>query len=117
MTSFITTYSLNLDNLKLKNKEVFQDWEDLICEHEGSFASDGQYMTFDCDGLEICVDFELSIFGSVHHDRGDYWTPPYTEVEITDLDININSLLVDDWDVEITDEMYKKLEKVIKSNL
>jgi len=38
MTSFISTYSINLNNLKFKDKEVFDDWENLICEHEGSFT-------------------------------------------------------------------------------
>ena len=117
MTSFISTYSINLKNLKLKDKDVFDDWENLICENEGSFTSDGQYMTFDCDGIEICVDFELSVCGKVYHDGGDYWTPPYTEVDVTEVDVTIQNLYVDDWEVELTREMKKDLEKAVKNNL
>jgi hypothetical protein len=117
MTSFISTYSINLNNLKFKDKEVFDDWENLICENEGSFTSDGQYMTFDCDGIEICIGFELCVSGRVYHDSGDYWNPPYTDVDITDVDVTIENLYVDDWEVVLTKEMIKSLEKAVKNNL
>lgn len=117
MTSFDTTYTINPKNLKLKHKEVFDDWDNLICEHEGSFTSDCQYMAFDCDGIEVVVDFELSICGSVHYDRGDYWTPPSSEVEVSSVDITITSLYIDEWEVELNSGLKKTLEKVVKTNL
>ncbi len=116
MTS-VQTYSINPKNLKLKYKEVFDDWDNLICEHEGSFASDCQYMTFDCDGIEVVVDFELCIGGSVYHEKGDYWNPSYTDVEVTSVDVTITSLHIDEWEVELNSELIKSLEKVVKTNL
>jgi hypothetical protein len=115
--TFISTYSVNLNNLKIIDKEVVGDWEDLICENEGSFTRDCQYMIFDCDGVEVNVNFELSVSGRVDHDPGDYWTPPYTDVDITDFDITITDFYIDDYDVELTKEMKRLLEKVVKNNL
>ena len=115
--TFISTYSVNLNNLKIKDKDVVDDWEDLICENEGSFTRDCQYMIFDCDGREVNVNFELYVSGRVDHDPGDYWTPPYTDVDITDFDVTITDVFIDDWDVELTKEMKRTLEKVVKNNL
>jgi hypothetical protein len=114
--SFISTYSVNLNNLIITDKEVVGDWEDLICEN-GSFTKDCQYMIFDCDGVEVNINFELCVNGRVDHDPGDYWTPPYTDVDITDFYVTITDVYIDDYDVELTKEMKKMLEKVVESNL
>lgn len=115
--TFISTYSVNLNNLKIIDKDVVEDWEDLICENEGSFTRDCQYMIFDCDGVEVNINFELSVSGRVDHDPGDYWTPPYTDVDITEFDVTITDFYIDDYDVELTKEMKRLLEKVVKNNL
>lgn len=118
MTSFISTYSINLNNLKLKEKDVFpvENWSELVCE-EGSFTKDYQYMVFDCDGVEVAVNFQLSVYGHVSHDPGDYWTPPYTEVEIADYDIIIEDVNIDEFDAELNEETLKTLIRVVKNNL
>lgn len=115
--TFISTYSVNLNNLKIKDKDVVDDWEDLICENEGSFTRDYQYMIFDCDGIEVNVNFDLYVSGRVDYDPGDYWTPPYTDVDITDFDVTITEVYIDDYEVELTKEMKLTLEKVVKNNL
>jgi hypothetical protein len=74
-------------------------------------------MIFDCDGIEVNVNFELYVSGRVDHDPGDYWTPPYTDVDITDFDVTITEVYIDDYDVELTKEMKRTLEKVVKNNL
>ena len=119
MTSFVSTYSLNLDNLKLKVKDVCgcEDWSELLCENEGSFTKDYQFMVFDCDGVEVAVNFQLTVDGSVSHDDGDYWTAPYTETEIDGCTITIEDVQIDEWDVQLNKETLKFLERVIKNNI
>jgi hypothetical protein len=119
MTSFISTYSLNLINLKLVDGYYTksEDWDDLICENEGSFSKDEEYMIFNLDGLEVVINYELSVNGRVQHDPGDYWTPSYTEVDIIDEDITISSVTIDDYELELNKEIESLLEKEIKKNL
>jgi hypothetical protein len=115
----MTTYSINLNNLKLVDKEVSDNetLEELLCENEGSFTTGDQYMTFDCDGIEVMVNFTLSVDGRIEYDPGDYWNPPSGDVEITDTDVDITDVYIDDYDVELTIEMRRAFEKEVKKYL
>lgn len=115
----MTTYSINLNNLKLKEKEISDNETliDLLCENEGSFTTGDQYMTFDCDGIEVMVNFTLDVNGRIEYDPGDYWTPPSGDVEITDTNVNITDVYIDEYDVELTREMRRALEKEVKKYL
>lgn len=120
MTNFISTYSLNFDDLKVKLDECEftknDCWDELICENEGSFGEDG-IIIFDLNGIEAYVNFKFYVDGIVSHDPGDYWTPPYTDVDINGVDIEIEEFYIDDIEVKLTKEMIKalteKVEKVI----
>ncbi len=114
MTDFIKTYSIDFDNLEVKDKYVDSDWDELICEHEGCFSSNDQYIMFNCNGIEVCVNFELCVSGYVSYDPGDYWTPPCSDTNITDVDVNIESILVDDYEVDFGKETLRFLESKIK---
>jgi hypothetical protein len=119
MNTLIPTYSINLNNLKLKDKEISDNETliDLLCENEGSFTTSDQYMTFDCDGIEVMVNFTLDVDGRIEYDPGDYWTPPSGDAEITDIDVNITDVYIDEYDVELTREMRRALEKEVKKYL
>lgn len=116
MTNFISTYSINFDDLKVKLDESdFQkndNWSKLICENDGSFSEDG-LIVFDLNGIESYVNFKLNVSGRIYHDRGDYWTPPYTDVDINYVDVEIDEFYIDDVKVELTKEMTSILEKKI----
>ena len=114
MTDFIKTYSIDFNNLEVKDKYVDSDWDELICEHEGCFTSNDQYIIFNCNGIEVSINFELCVSGCVSYDAGDYWTPPYSETNITDVDVDITSILVDDYDVYLDKETLRFLENKIK---
>jgi hypothetical protein len=113
------TYSINLNNLKLKDKEISDNETliDLLCENDGSFTTSDQYMTFDCDGIEVMVNFTLDVDGRIEYDPGDYWTPPSGDTEITSTDVNITDVYIDEYDVELTREMCRALEKEVKKYL
>lgn len=110
-------YSLNLKNLILKHKDVELDWTELILENDGSFSRDCQYMAFDCDGIEVVVDFDIDVHGRVDHDPGDYWTAPYTDVDITDVNVSVTNLNIDEYDVELTDSLISFFEGEIKKHM
>jgi hypothetical protein len=104
MTEFISTYSLNFDNLKTTGSIDTSDWDSLLCENEGCFDADYD-LTLDIDGLEVYIDFTVSVDGYVSYDPGDYWTPPCSETEINNIDIEINNVVVDEYDLELTKEL------------
>lgn len=118
MSNLDTTYSLNLNNLKLQDGDFVKssDWTEKIYEN-GGFTNNDQFMVFNCDGIEVVVDFELTVAGRVDYDPGDYWTPPYTDVDVTDIEILVKSLAVDEWEVELTKEIEDFLVKEIKNYL
>ena len=42
-----TEHVIDFDNLVLTSKEVFEDWEYLIVENDGSYSEEDQYLYFD----------------------------------------------------------------------
>jgi len=118
MNNLDTTYSLKLNNLKLQDGDYVKssNWDEKIYE-SGGFSRDDQFMVFNCDGIEVVVDFELTVAGRVSYDPGDYWTPPYTDIDFTDIEVKVKSLVVDEWEVELTKEIEDFLVKEIKNYL
>jgi hypothetical protein len=119
MSTFIPTYSLDLNNLKLTDGDYTkaEDWEELICENEGSFSKDEEYMIFDSNGIEIVINYELSVSGRVDYDPGDYYTPPYSDFDITYEDIFISSVTIDGYELELSKETKSLFEKEVKKKL
>lgn len=110
--------TLTLEKLNLVDGDFIksEDWFDLICE-DGGFTAKNQYITFNSNGNEVVVDFDLSVSGKVTHDRGDYWTPPYTDVDIKEIDLDILSVHINDWEVELNGAIETWLVSEIKKNL
>jgi hypothetical protein len=112
-----STYSIDFSKLTLKNKEVVGDWEYLICENEGSFSEGGQMVTFDFNGIEITVYFNLSLRGWYTYTPASYMEPEDGEVKITDIDFDIEEVYIDDYKVNLSKELIKTLEIVLKNNI
>jgi hypothetical protein len=87
--NFISTYNLNNRNLELVDYDCAKSnsWNDLICENEGSFSREDEFLAFDMNGIELVIFYDLSVSGKIDYDPGDYYTPSYTDVEITDKEI------------------------------
>jgi hypothetical protein len=118
MNNLTKTYTLNFDNLSLQHGDFLKkdDWFDQISEY-GGYSNDCQYMAFKCGDVEVVVDFELTFSGCVHYDAGDWYTPPYSEVEYRDVTIDVTALHVDEWEVELTKDMKSILAVEIKKHL
>ena len=120
MTNFISTYSLDPSKI---NKPVDFDckksdeWEELICENEGHFIRECEFMIFEVDGLDLVITYDLSVSGRIEYDPGDYYTPPYSDCEITYEDIDVTEVTLDDYNIELTKELKMLFSEVIKKNL
>ena len=120
MTNFISTYSINpnkINNLIDSDCSKSEDWEELICENEGHFIRESEFMAFEVDGLDLVIVYDLEVSGRVDYDPGDYWTPPYSDCEITNEDIDVTEVMLDDYNIELTKELRQLFSEVIKKNL
>lgn len=120
MTNFISTYSL--DTSKIKEPVDFdckksEDWEELICENEGRFIRESEFMSFEVDGFNLVITYDLSVSGRIEYDPGDYYNPPYSDCEITYEDIDVTEVTLDDYNIELTKELKSLFSEVIKKNL
>jgi len=110
----------NIDIKKLKLVESdFSDYQNLteqILEDGCAYVKD-QFVDFDYDGMILSITFNTSASGDVFDDPGDYWTAPYSEVNINDIDIEITQILLDEITIEITKESKVELVKLIEGLL
>jgi hypothetical protein len=108
MFNFISTYSLDpsrINNLVDSDCLKSDDWEELICENEGHFSREGEFMIFEVDGLDLVISYDLEVSGRVEYDPGDYWTPPYSDFEVTNETIDVTEVTLDDYEIELTKEL------------
>jgi len=73
------------------------------------------WMTFDFEGTEdwITVEFTQEIEGYWTHCPGDYWTPPDSDFDLTDEEIQIVSVLINDVEIETIPELEDVLLKLV----
>lgn len=119
MTNFISTYSIDFNNMSLIDGSYIKPhrWMDIIEENGGSFIADNQYIVFKSGDTEVVIDFELSVSGWVDYDGGDYYTPPSSDGDIDDVDISINGITVDEIEVEMSPDIKKMAKKAISDIL
>ena len=117
--NFISTYTINLNDLKMIDSDCVKanDWVDLICENEGDFSREGEFMSFDMNGVELVIFYDLQVSGRIDYDPGDYYTPPYSDVEITYESIDVTEVTLDEYDIELDKELKKMFVEVVKNNL
>ena len=90
------------------------EFENRIFDGEGSSSETDQFIELSCDGFNIVVTYDLFIDGSISYSRGDYWTPGYNEVSVGNFDVTINSIEIDEYEVELTKEISQIFEKIVK---
>jgi hypothetical protein len=116
----MTTYLLDpskINNLIDTDCSKKDDWEELICENEGRFSREGEFMAFEVDGLDLVIVYDLDVSGRIEYDPGDYYTPPYSDCEITDETIDVTEVTLDDYNIELTKELKTLFSEVVKKNL
>jgi hypothetical protein len=114
----LTSYSLNFKDMKFSDGDFVKSnyWPQIIKE-SGYVEKTLQYMSFDYLGIESVVMFDMAISGKYSYDSGDYNTPSYEDVDLDEPSININSMTIDGYDVELTSEIVNLLKEAITQNL
>jgi hypothetical protein len=111
----MTTATINTETIKLIDGDYIpsSEFENEIAEHEGSFYETDQFMTFNQNGLEVVVTYEICVDGYTIYDAGDYFTPPCSSVEVGSVDITIERIEIEGFEVELTAELVKAFEVAI----
>lgn len=113
----VSEQSISLENLKFLYLEYDIDLENSIYEGEGTCNLSDLAIAFQLEDKELYVDFSIYAVGSIHEDRGDYWNPPYCDVNIKSIDVDVNNVYIDGDEFKLNNESIKILEKIIKNNI
>lgn len=108
--------TLNPSKSKLECGEYLPscEFENRIFDGEGSSSETDQFIVVKCDGFSIVINYDLYIDGYISYSRGDSCTPDYTEVNVKTVDVTIKSIEIDEYEVELTKEMSKTFEIIVK---
>lgn len=109
----------NFENLKWIDGDFTgsTDFGDSIYANEGSFSEKSQSMTFDYNGQEVMVNYDLDVTAHIMEDAGDYWNPCASEAVVDGIEVNITEVFVEDDLVSFDKVSISKLERIIKDNL
>jgi hypothetical protein len=101
----------NSDYVKLS------DFNNIMIDSGGSFLKENQLMVFNFSGMEILIGYNLYVSGIFSFDRGDWETPPYSECHIDEVDIEIDNVFINGYEVELSEDIIFILKKIIDKNL
>ncbi len=110
---------MNLDNLKFVDGDFLttESLADMIYENEGSFTQKDQSMSFNVDGKDVTINYEVYVEGTIKEESGDHWTPSSYEVKLTDVNVTINEVFIDSELVSLDKEDSFKVEALLKNQL
>jgi len=100
--------------LNCKDFTPSSEFENLVFDGEGFASLTDEFMDLSCDGFNIVVTYNVNLSGHIFYERGDYWTPDYTSVDVDDVDITITAISIDEYEVDLTKELVSVFEKVVK---
>ena len=109
----------NFDNLKFTDGDFLntESLTDMIYENEGSFTQRDQSMSFDVNGKDVTVNYEVYVEGTIKEDTGDYWNPGSCDIKLTNVDVTINDVFIDGELINLDTEDFFKVEALLKKQL
>jgi hypothetical protein len=106
-----------MKNLEIIDKEIVCDdaiFENI--ENNGYYESNDWVLFKIDDNRELLVNYIVSLSGTVDIDNGDYWTPPSSDITISNVDLNFESIFIDEEEIDInyfSDNYLKELKSII----
>ena len=88
-------------------------FSDIVYEYDGSHTETEQEITFEVNENVVDITFETYIDGHVEYESGDYYTPSYTEAIVSDVDVDIKQIKINEQVVDLDIEAVRKLQKLI----
>lgn len=110
----MNTFTIDPSNIKLVCGDYTpsNSFAELIID-DGNYNIDDQLITISSDGININIRYDVEIEGSIIYEKGDYYTPYFIDTVI-DSNIVIHSVEVDEFEVNLTNELRSFFSKVVK---
>lgn len=113
------TFTIDLNTSKLIGGEYMNssEWTNLVVENKGSFKNQDEFMVFDISGMEVVVNFDIDVNASFEYESGDYYSAPSVDCEVNDFDVKITNLTINEYIVDLDDDLLTEIKKMIKNSL
>lgn len=108
---------INLNKMEFISGDFakFDEFSEMI--KAGESYSEDQWIEFSSDGVPIIVRFDSEVDGYVDYCAGDFWTPPFSETVIENINIYITGFSIDDIEIEVDEELGKALKELVKNKI
>lgn len=93
--------------------ENSRNWKDSI--KNGYLEGEDCWILIKSGDNELSIDFDMCVIGTSIYDPGDYYTAPYYESVIDNVDIEVKNILINEIEVKLTPELSKKIIFLIQS--
>ena len=94
----------------------YSEFEQLVFENKGYFSSE-DYMEFKSGEDKILVDYDLDVTGKIDIAKGDYFTSDHTQVDISDVSVDIKFIVENDVLIDITSDIKSLMCSIINENI
>ena len=110
---------MKIDDLKFIEGDYTKPelFSELILDNDGSFTLNDESMYFSMGDIEVNVKYSLYLEGRVLEEIGDWYTPGSTEVTVDEADVDINTVTINDIEIDLTKEDYRKITRLVESLL
>lgn len=82
---------------------------------EDSYISDYEEAVIEIDGKELIFIYEVEIYVKHQYDEGDWWTPPSSDCEITDVKVTFIGEFSEE--IEFTEEEKEILDGIVEDSI
>jgi hypothetical protein len=77
------------------------------------YIKEDQWIAFEYNNIDICAYYTLEVIGHNEYDKGDYYTPPYSETIIDHFEIKLEKVLIEDTELILNNDIINTFEKSI----
>jgi len=89
-------------------------FERLILDYDGCTKMVNEFIEIETNGSKIVIFYDIRIEGHSTIEKGDELTPDFIYVDVDSVDIDIQSIEINDSVTELTSELKSKFEKIVK---
>lgn len=110
----MSTFTIDPSNIKLicGDYTPSNSFAELIVD-DGNYNIDDQLITINSGGVIIDIRYDVEIEGRIIYEKGDYYTPYFIDT-VVDSTIVITSVEVDEYEVDLTNELNSFFSKIVK---
>jgi len=110
---------IDTQSLKIIDREVFGDWENLIVENDGDYSQSEQWINFQLGDYSIDITFRLRITGDFYYVPESYLQPSEGEVNVLSVEVTIQDFTINFEKItnrELISDMEESISKLLSAD-